>query len=84
MSKFLKPKEVADRYGCSLATARSYMRQMNHYEKPLRVTISAVEQWEKDREEKPLDYQKMYEVYHRAEKLLLKHMRKGGLSEQKA
>ena len=38
MKKLMTVKDMADRYQCSEKTARRYMRQMDHMEKPLRVT----------------------------------------------
>ena len=49
MKRLVTVKELAERYNCSDKTARRYMRQMDHMEKPLRVTEQAVEQWELDR-----------------------------------
>ena len=49
MKELVTVKELADRYKCSEKTARRYMRAMEHMEKPLRVTVQAVEQWEFDR-----------------------------------
>ena len=49
MKRLVTVKELAERYNCSERTARRYMRQMEHMEKPLRVTEQAVEQWELDR-----------------------------------
>lgn len=45
--------EIAERYQCSTKTARRYMRQMEHMEKPLRVTESAVALWEMERTREP-------------------------------
>lgn len=49
MKRLVTVKELAERYNCSDKTARRYMRQMDHMEKPLRVTEQAVEQWELER-----------------------------------
>ena len=49
MKQLVTVKELAERYNCSEKTARRYMRKMEHMEKPLRVTVQAVEQWELDR-----------------------------------
>lgn len=49
MKRLLTVKEMAERYCCSEKTARRYMRQMEHMEKPLRVTENAVESWEYSR-----------------------------------
>ena len=46
MENLLTPADIAARYKCSLPTARARMRQMEHMEKPLMVTESAVRAWE--------------------------------------
>lgn len=46
MERILKPKDVAAHYGCSIQTARQYIRKMDHMEKPLSVYESALLQWE--------------------------------------
>lgn len=46
MERVLKPKDVAAHYGCSVQTAREYIRKMEHMEKPLSVYESALLQWE--------------------------------------
>ena len=40
------PREIAERYDCSLCTARRYIRQMRHMEDPLRVFESDLKAWE--------------------------------------
>ena len=49
VKRLLTVKEMAERYKCSEKTARRYMRQIDHMEKPLRVTETAVESWEYSR-----------------------------------
>ena len=46
LDRLLSAKDIAERYGKSEKTAMRYMRQMEHMEKPLRVTESAVAAWE--------------------------------------
>lgn len=46
LDRLMSVKEIAERYGKSEKTAMRYMRQMEHMEKPLRVTESAVAAWE--------------------------------------
>lgn len=53
MKKLLTAKDIAERYGKSEKTAMRYMRQMEHMEKPLRVTEQAVEAWEMSRTYEP-------------------------------
>lgn len=50
MEKLVTVKEVSERYGCSLPTARKYIRQCNpHMENPLVTTRSAFSDWESGR-----------------------------------
>ena len=53
MEKLLRVPDIMARYGCCAATARTYMRQMIHQEKPLAVTASMVEAWERSRTREP-------------------------------
>lgn len=46
LDRLLSVKDIAERYGRSEKTAARYMRQMEHMEKPLRVTESALAAWE--------------------------------------
>ena len=41
----MRPKEVAAKMNCSVATARARMRQMVHTEKPLTVTETEFDRW---------------------------------------
>jgi len=54
MERLLTVKDIAARYGKSEKTASRYMRQMEHMEKPLRVTESALVAWEVSRTYEPL------------------------------
>lgn len=59
MEKLLKPKDIAERYGCSDATARNYIRRIaSHMENPLRVTASAFREWEESRIAHPVNRKK--------------------------
>lgn len=50
MDRLVTPKAVAERYGCSLATARKYIRRCNpHMEHPLTTTEKAFREWEYER-----------------------------------
>ena len=53
MKRLLTARDIAERYGKSEKTAMRYMRQMEHMEKPLRVTEQAVEAWEISRTYEP-------------------------------
>lgn len=49
MNKLLTVNAICERYQCKEKTARRYMRQMEHMERPLRVTVAALEAWEASR-----------------------------------
>ena len=49
MEKLLSVKDIQARYQCNPATARKYIRQMTHIEKPLMVSEKAVSEWEAGR-----------------------------------
>ena len=50
MEKLVTVKDVSERYGCSLPTARKYIRQCNPYmERPLATTRLAFAEWEAGR-----------------------------------
>lgn len=47
MERLLSVKDICGRYQCKPATARKYMRDMEHMESPLMVTERAVMAWER-------------------------------------
>ena len=49
LQKLYSPQDIAERYACSLCTARRYIRQMRHMEDPLRVFESDLKAWETKR-----------------------------------
>ncbi len=49
MEKLFSVKDIAARYQCKPATARKYMRDMDHMEGPLMVSERAVAAWERRR-----------------------------------
>ena len=53
MERLVTVKDMADRYGCSMPTARKYLRQMFHYENPLTAPQWAFNEWEANRERMP-------------------------------
>ena len=53
MERLVTVKDMSERYGCSLKTARSYLRQMFHYENPLTAPRWALDEWEASRERMP-------------------------------
>jgi hypothetical protein len=53
MERLVTVKDVKERYGCSLPTARKYLRQMFHYENPLAAPKWAFDEWEESRERMP-------------------------------
>lgn len=46
LDRLYRSADVAARYGCSVQTARVYMRQMKHTEKPLTVRESDMLLWD--------------------------------------
>ena len=48
-------RDVSERYGCSLKTARKYLRQMYHFENPLTAPLWAFNAWEESRGRMPED-----------------------------
>lgn len=53
MERLVTVKDMRERYGCSLPTARKYLRQMFHYENPLVAPRWAFDEWEQKRERMP-------------------------------
>lgn len=53
MERLVTVKDMQERYGCSLPTARKYLRQMFHYENPLAAPRWAFDEWEESRERMP-------------------------------
>ena len=53
MERLVTVKDIQERYGCSGATARKYLRQMFHYEQPLAAPQWAFDEWEQSRERMP-------------------------------
>ena len=53
MERLVTVKDMKERYGCSLPTARKYLRQMFHYENPLTAPRWAFDEWEQNRERMP-------------------------------
>ena len=53
MERLVTVKDMRERYGCSLPTARKYLRQMFHYENPLAAPVWAFNEWEESRERMP-------------------------------
>ena len=53
MERLVTVKDISERYSVSMKTARSYIRQMFHYEKPLTAPEWAFREWERSREKMP-------------------------------
>lgn len=50
MERLVTVRDMQERYGCSLPTARKYIRQMvPHMENPLTATQVAFREWEENR-----------------------------------
>lgn len=66
MEKLLFPDDIAERYHCTLPTARKYMRQMERLEAPLAVTETALIEWETRRTVAPAGSSRSRRTYTRA------------------
>lgn len=53
MERLVTVRDMAERYGVSLKTARKYLRQMFHYENPLAAPRWAMYEWERNRARTP-------------------------------
>ena len=53
MERLVTVKDMSERYGCTMKTARKYLRQMFHYENPLAAPRWAFDEWERSREKEP-------------------------------
>ena len=67
MEKLVTVKDISERYGCTLPTARKYLRQMFHYENPLAAPRWAFDEWERNRERMPqgISRTRAAEIAHR-------------------
>ena len=65
MEKLVTVRDMANRYGCSLPTARKYLRQMFHYENPLTAPRWAFDEWEENRERMPDGISKTRQISRR-------------------
>ena len=63
MDRLVTVRDIQDRYGCSLPTARRYIRQMiPHMENPLTATETAFREWEERRTVYPPEISKKRKV----------------------
>jgi len=69
MDRLVTVKDVSERYGCSMKTARKYIRQMFHYEDPLVAPRWAFDEWEQARERMPamISQGRRLDILHRKE-----------------
>ncbi len=49
MDRLLSVRDIQNRYQCNPATARKYIREMEHMEKPLMVPEGSLQRWERSR-----------------------------------
>ena len=56
MDRLYSVRDIQSRYQCSPNTARAYIRQMIHMEKPLMVTEKALMDWENRRTVAPMKW----------------------------
>ena len=69
MERLVTVKDMAFRYGCSLPTARKYLRQMFHYDEPLAAPLWALNEWEASRARMPegASKERQAAIAHRAQ-----------------
>jgi len=79
MERLVTVKDVQQRYGCSLPTARKYLRQMFHYESPLAAPMWAFAEWEENRAVYPQNISSKLRVhYHdKTERIRVPRKREG-------
>jgi hypothetical protein len=65
MERLVTVKDMSERYGCSLKTARRYLRQMFHYENPLAAPMWAFVEWERSRERMPASKARVVEILNK-------------------
>ena len=77
MERLITVKDMQERYGCSLPTARRYLRQMFHYEAPLTAPQWAFDEWEASRERMPagISRTKKAEIISRKERTIVPRKR---------
>ena len=77
MEKLVTVKDMCQRYGCSLPTARKYLRQMFHYENPLAAPKWAMDEWEQNRETMPagISTKRKVEILNRKERTIVPRKR---------
>ena len=77
MEKLITVKDVSERYGCSLPTARKYIRQCKpHMENPLATLEWALKDWEESRMVFPdTSKRKRTELMKRTERVIVPRTR---------
>lgn len=76
MDKLITVKDVKERYGCSLPTARKYIRLCNpHFENPLATFSWAFDDWEMSRLVTTTDTRKTRRVRTTTERVIVPRKR---------
>lgn len=75
MERLITVRDIRERYSCSDPTARRYLRQMFHYEKPLTAPRWAVDEWENNRECSPAGTTRRSEAKKRPERVIVPRKR---------
>lgn len=78
MERLVTVKDMQERYGCSLPTARKYIRQMApHMENPLTATQTAFREWEENRMVFPAEIsrKRKAELIQRSERVIVPRRR---------
>ena len=73
MRTILTVKDVAQRYKCSLQSARNYIRRMPHMESPLTVYESDLQAWEESR----MEYPEIHLIAPKIGKMIVPRKREG-------
>ena len=75
MERLVTVKDMAERYGVSLKTARKYLRQMFHYENPLAAPKWAFDEWEESRGAIPVTITRKPETMRKNERTIVPRKR---------
>ena len=76
MERLVTVKDVSERYGCSMQTARKYIRQMMpHMESPLSATVTAFREWEEKRTVCPVSTRHTEQILKDQERVIVPRKR---------
>lgn len=76
MERLVTVRDVRERYGCSLPTARKYLRQcIPHMENPLTATEAAFREWEERRTVIPVTGRRRNEILYKTGRVIVPRKR---------